>query len=282
MLLTPSGRFETNTKICLSFSAFHPELWQPAWGIRLILEALISFLPTPADGAIGALDWSSAERKRLAKKSQEWCCKTCGKAKDLLPELKKEASSSSNRFQKEIEELQRLQMQEHLKEEEEEAANLKEEGVEEDTKMKAQTVDSPSESADRPLSTNDLKDLEKKEMDIEPDDDDFKDLEDDEFDIEPEKVPKSESAKEQKLKRKSSSNVSKTEEEDSKPAAAVQEEAPVEARQVIEATVEAESTGDSSRLVDPILQVIILILSIICYLLLRKVQALIDDLRALD
>lgn len=32
VFLTPSGRFETHTKICLSFSAFHPELWQPAWG----------------------------------------------------------------------------------------------------------------------------------------------------------------------------------------------------------------------------------------------------------
>jgi hypothetical protein len=31
MFLTPSGRFETNTKVCLSFSAYHPELWQPAW-----------------------------------------------------------------------------------------------------------------------------------------------------------------------------------------------------------------------------------------------------------
>ena len=64
VFLTPSGRFETNTKICLSFSAFHPELWQPAWGIRLILEALIAFLPTPADGAIGSLNWTSEERKR--------------------------------------------------------------------------------------------------------------------------------------------------------------------------------------------------------------------------
>jgi len=49
--------------VCLSFSAYHPELWQPAWGIRLILEALISFLPTPADGAIGALDWTKKERQ---------------------------------------------------------------------------------------------------------------------------------------------------------------------------------------------------------------------------
>lgn len=63
VFMNPSGRFETGVKVCLSFSAHHPELWQPAWGIRLILEALISFLPTPADGAIGSLDWSSNERK---------------------------------------------------------------------------------------------------------------------------------------------------------------------------------------------------------------------------
>ena len=38
MLLNPSGRFEVNKKICLSMSNFHPELWQPAWGIRTMLE----------------------------------------------------------------------------------------------------------------------------------------------------------------------------------------------------------------------------------------------------
>lgn len=42
MLLTPNGRFETNKKICLSLTAHHPEHWQPAWGIRTILEALIA------------------------------------------------------------------------------------------------------------------------------------------------------------------------------------------------------------------------------------------------
>ena len=115
MFLTPSGRFETNTKICLSFTAFHAELWQPAWGIRLILEALISFLPTPADGAIGALDWSSTERKRLAKQSVNFVCsKCCGggctKVIDLLPKMDPEtAAKKSSAFAKEIAELQRLQ-----------------------------------------------------------------------------------------------------------------------------------------------------------------------------
>eukprot|EP00939_MAST-03C_sp_MAST-3C-sp1_P002656 g2656.t1 len=67
--LTPTGRFEVRKPICLSISAYHPEQWQPAWGIRTILEALISFMPTPGKGAIGALDWSSEERKKLAQKS---------------------------------------------------------------------------------------------------------------------------------------------------------------------------------------------------------------------
>jgi ubiquitin-conjugating enzyme E2 J1 len=117
IFLTPSGRFETNTKICLSFSAFHPELWQPAWGIRLILEALISFLPTPADGAIGALDWSSAERKKLAEQSVHHECPICGKIAKLLPEVKQKTDEGSDqkpsRFQKEIEELQKAQQMQH-------------------------------------------------------------------------------------------------------------------------------------------------------------------------
>jgi len=109
LFLTPSGRFETNKKVCLSFSAYHPELWQPAWGIRLILEALISFMPTSADGAVGALDWSSEERKRLAKQSRNFCCPICGKIEALLPKLDPTKKKKGNRFTKEIEKLQELQ-----------------------------------------------------------------------------------------------------------------------------------------------------------------------------
>ena len=114
VFLTPSGRFETNTKVCLSFSAFHPELWQPAWGIRLILEALISFLPTPGDGAIGALDYKPEERRKLAKKSQSFVCPTCGPICKLLPKLdpnRKKAKSEAGPFSKAIAELQRLQQE---------------------------------------------------------------------------------------------------------------------------------------------------------------------------
>lgn len=80
VFLTPNGRWVVREKICLSISAYHPEHWQPAWGIRTILEALISFMNTPADGAVGALDYSAASRTDLAKASLSYI-------HDLMPEL---------------------------------------------------------------------------------------------------------------------------------------------------------------------------------------------------
>ena len=66
VLLTPSGRWETGKRICLSVSAHHPEEWQPAWGIRTILQALRDFINTPAEGALGALEYTEEERRVLA------------------------------------------------------------------------------------------------------------------------------------------------------------------------------------------------------------------------
>ena len=72
MLLTENGRWEVGKKICLSISAYHPEEWQPAWGVRTILEAIIAFMPTDGNGAIGAVDFDDAERRRLARLSQSY------------------------------------------------------------------------------------------------------------------------------------------------------------------------------------------------------------------
>jgi ubiquitin-conjugating enzyme E2 J1 len=78
VLLTPNGRFEVGTKICLSVSAHHPEEWKPSWGIRTILIALVGFMPSPGSGAIGALDLPPEERKKLALQSHTWKCARCG------------------------------------------------------------------------------------------------------------------------------------------------------------------------------------------------------------
>ncbi|CAH2249756.1 ubiquitin-conjugating enzyme E2 J1-like [Pararge aegeria] len=84
ILLTPNGRFEINKKICLSISGHHPETWQPSWSIRTALLALIAFMPTPAEGTIGSLDYTPVERKSLAIKSANWVCPQCGNIEVLL------------------------------------------------------------------------------------------------------------------------------------------------------------------------------------------------------
>jgi ubiquitin-conjugating enzyme E2 J1 len=84
ILLSQSGRFEVNKKICLSISGHHPESWQPSWSIRTALLAIIGFMPTEGLGAIGSLDFSPDERKDLALKSASWHCPTCGLISELL------------------------------------------------------------------------------------------------------------------------------------------------------------------------------------------------------
>jgi ubiquitin-conjugating enzyme E2 J1 len=145
IFLTKSGRFDIHTKVCLSFSAFHPELWQPAWGIRLILEALIAFLPTPADGAIGSLNYTIIERQILAKQSVDYYCPVCQKkcSEMLLPttllcppanddDATAAAASSSSAFAKEIEALKLLQQQQHAT-----TTTTEKENVEEDVAVMA-------------------------------------------------------------------------------------------------------------------------------------------------
>lgn len=84
ILMTPNGRFETNKKICLSISGYHPETWQPSWSIRTALLALIAFMPTPGGGTIGSLDYTPEERQMLARKSQLFECSSCGKVAEHL------------------------------------------------------------------------------------------------------------------------------------------------------------------------------------------------------
>lgn len=244
MFLTPSGRFDTNTKICLSFSAFHPELWQPAWGIRLILEALIAFLPSPADGAIGALDWTAPERKRLAKKSVTYSCPRCGKAADLLPKLnegelpKKEKAS---RFEKEIEQLRLAQIANETKN-----TNARKDGEGEDDVEEAEDASTPAHTADAAQASEDppSNDL----LNAVP-----------VLAQEPGTAPAAPTFDDVVV-----------DEEDAAAAAIADEDAahPFEV--------------DISWITDPALNVSIVMLSIICYLLFRKATALLAELHTLN
>ena len=95
-LLTPNGRFEVGKKICLSVSAHHPEHWQPAWGIRTIITALIAFMPSKADGALAGLDYTDEERRTLATRSNGWRCASCGvKMCEVLPPIAARAAGDA-------------------------------------------------------------------------------------------------------------------------------------------------------------------------------------------
>ncbi|XP_067946281.1 ubiquitin-conjugating enzyme E2 J1-like [Watersipora subatra] len=78
VFLTPNGRFDCHTKICLSISKHHPESWQPSWSIRTALLAIIGFMPSPGHGAIGSLDYTSGERVKLSRRSTSFVCEVCG------------------------------------------------------------------------------------------------------------------------------------------------------------------------------------------------------------
>lgn len=66
-MITPSGRFEVNTRLCLSMSDFHPESWNPSWRIESILVGLVSFmLDHNEPRTTGGMHASEAKRRELA------------------------------------------------------------------------------------------------------------------------------------------------------------------------------------------------------------------------
>lgn len=269
VFLTPSGRFETHTKICLSFSAFHPELWQPAWGIRLILEALIAFLPSPADGAIGALDWSSAERKRLATKSKDFCCPSCGKVANLLPALKEssETDRKPSRFQKEIEQLQLMQTQEHNK-------NEKDNETKEESKS-AGASEPPSLTEDKAPVAEQADATKTPESALSESTPVSATIADENVAM-PAPVAHPQATTSDRTTHESNPTHDVTTEQPAPPVANHNN------NNVVPNHQGEEDDAKPSWLVEPALQMAIVVLSGICFLLLRKIQALCAELQALE
>lgn len=106
IILTPNGRFEVGKKICLSISGHHPETWQPSWSIRTALLAIIGFMPSPAQGTIGSLDYTPEERQDLARKSLTWRCPSCGQIAPLLAPPGEEAPGQAQEVKEIVENLQ--------------------------------------------------------------------------------------------------------------------------------------------------------------------------------
>lgn len=71
-MLTPSGRFLPDTRLCLSISDYHPESWNPSWGMGTIMTGLLSFM-TGTEQTTGCdTATNSFGRKKLAQESHAW------------------------------------------------------------------------------------------------------------------------------------------------------------------------------------------------------------------
>ncbi|TNJ26811.1 Ubiquitin-conjugating enzyme E2 [Giardia muris] len=98
----PSGRFETHKAICTTFTDFHPETWNPTWGIRNIVVGLRSLFDEETPGSLGSILAAPEVREKYAIESHGFICKVCGcNHKDLVGQLseirvEKESPSSIN------------------------------------------------------------------------------------------------------------------------------------------------------------------------------------------
>lgn len=87
IMLTPNGRLETNSRLCLSMTDFHPESWNPAWTVESLLVGVVSFLVDDKDTVgFGSIAESKEVRQSLALKSWEFNRKNVD-FRELFPEV---------------------------------------------------------------------------------------------------------------------------------------------------------------------------------------------------
>jgi len=67
-MITPSGRFVVNSRLCLSISDFHPDTWNPAWSVSTILTGLLSFMLEKSP-TLGSIETSDYTKRQLAAQS---------------------------------------------------------------------------------------------------------------------------------------------------------------------------------------------------------------------
>jgi len=94
-MITPNGRFKTDTRLCLSISDYHPDTWNPAWSVATILTGLLSFMleRSPTLGSIETSDW---DKREFALKSLEFNLQSrvfC----ELFPEMARECRDELRR-----------------------------------------------------------------------------------------------------------------------------------------------------------------------------------------
>jgi ubiquitin-protein ligase len=75
-MMTPNGRFDVETKLCLTNSSFHQETWSSTWTIAAMLigfySMFISTAETEQKGAGFTIDTNDEKKRKLAKESKAY------------------------------------------------------------------------------------------------------------------------------------------------------------------------------------------------------------------
>ncbi len=72
MMLTPSGRFIPDNKICLSNSGYHKDEWSAMWNIKTILTGFLSIMLDDIEHGISHIRDSKKNRAQMANDSIEY------------------------------------------------------------------------------------------------------------------------------------------------------------------------------------------------------------------
>lgn len=85
--ITPNGRFDTNKKICTSFSSFHQETYTSTWNILTMMEGMISYMTDlESNSGIGIIITTDDEKKSFAENSLNWN-KNNSEFNNLFPDI---------------------------------------------------------------------------------------------------------------------------------------------------------------------------------------------------
>lgn len=101
-MLTPNGRFQVNTRLCLSMSDYHPESWNPFWSVSTVLQGFLSFMQEE-QSTYGSIICSTQKRKQFALESLEWNLRQpifCELFPELVEKLKEELNERESKKQK--------------------------------------------------------------------------------------------------------------------------------------------------------------------------------------
>jgi len=84
-MFTPSGRFQTDKRICFSMSDFHPGSWNPAWSVSTILTGLLSFMLSD-EMTTGSVTSKDSDKRIFAAQSHSWNIRQ-KKFKEVFPDF---------------------------------------------------------------------------------------------------------------------------------------------------------------------------------------------------